>query len=410
MTKEAIEQATGEAQRAEEGRAAGHSNCKLDPKRSIDLRQAIHQLQFASSVSDRAQPPDQENATDVNGRLSATEAKAQPELNDLARLQHLSRGLSSLSFSHAELIRPFVRQSAGDEPSSPSPLPLSGTSAQGSSDQLNGSASSSGGAPASSSEELIVPPSLKVLRAQVNQQASPVALPLEGKEDLLQQAVQEGALICIRSAFEDDDGSARTAQCLTYEQDHSYAEDVHAQAEHLRCMLEPLLVPGLPLPPPHPSTRCCSSLLLEGTLLIAPDKFGADYAPYVRLMVRIEDFEEVMRQYAQQQQQQDDSWSATGGGNGSRSLRNSTRLSRAAAQAGGAGGERIIALDKEGLEAARKSASGFMELLWAAPAPEAAAVSNSNGREGEARGAQPGLAAELGLDAAQLPPLAGLPM
>lgn len=424
MTRQAIEQAADEAQHGDEAHPSDYSQRRAGSKRPIDLRQAIHQLQFASSVSSKTQPSIQQHTAEANGTLSATEIIAQPGLADLARLQHLSRGLSSLSFAHAELTRPFVRQSAGDEPS-PSGLPaLPSISAQGSSDQLNGSlsissSSSSSGAPASS-DEVLVPPSLRVLRAQVNQKACPVALPLEGREDLLQQAVQESALACIRGAFGHDDG-ARTAQWLTYDQDHSYAEDLHTQAEHLRCMLEPLLVPGLPLPPPHPSTRPSSSS--ESTLSIASEKFWADYAPYVRLMVRIEDFEEVMRQYAQQQQEQDGSLFPIGSGGigGARSLRTSTRLSRAATQAGSAGGERIIALDKQGLEAARKSASGFMQLLWGAPAPAAAAgapapapasapASNTNVGHSDAGGEERSLAAELGFAAGQLPQVGALPM
>jgi hypothetical protein len=424
MTREAIEQAADEAQHGDQGHPSDYSPRKPNSKRPIDLRQAIHQLHFASSISSKAQPSSMQHTAETDGRSSIIKPMAQPELADLARLQHLSRGLSSLSFAYAELSRPFVRQSAGDEPSSASLPPLPSSSAQGSSDQLNGGTSIGGsgstGAPASSSDELLVPPSLRVLRAQENQKACPVALPLEGREDVLLQAAQESALACISSAFSDDE-SIRTAQCLTYDLDHSYAEDLHTQAEHLRCMLEPLLVPGLPLPPPRPSTRPLSLSLLEGKLPIAPDKFWTDYAPYVRLMVRIEDFEEVMRQYAQQQQEQDSSLPmGSGGGGGSRSLRTSTRLSRAAAQAGSAGGERIIALDKEGLEAARKSASGFMQLLWGAPAPAApagapapalapAAGSSTNGEQNDG-GGERSLAAELGLVAVQLPQVGTLPM
>lgn len=292
------------------GRCVGAS----DDDGGVDLRQAITQLQFSGGMmgdSARVLPI----AAWPDGISAPSLADTANPQTHLSALRQASKLLSHLSTLTSTLIRPHVRQAGIDDP----PQREAGA------------------------DDLILPSNWRALYAQVAEGEARVVLPSSGKEDDVSEEFER--LVKSVGVIEGID-----ELLLSPSWEHNFQRDLTAQVDHLWTMLNPQVR----------STKdqytSLASLHSDVTTprISSHAQFALHYAPSLRHIVAIEDFEEALNILDLHQRKatflQDLQQAANGRG---RMTRNSTGLLQQQFT-------RVYDLEKQVLQATRKSGAAFI--------------------------------------------------
>lgn len=398
------------------GESSHPDNAEAD---EIDLRQAIHQLQFMCAQRDSLGQLARGDDSDAQVNSSHSPHAAALAIDDksqqpsgefeeatasLATLRKLTKALEAQSMAITDLARPFVRQSAGDVPFVPAlplqqttPASASSTSSHGTTPGVNATGSSGG------LEDILAPVDVRLLRQQPAAHASPVVLPLQGREEEIQQAVETLARrICLGEYPASGKIAGRASDAELLRTPERFAEEQRRQRFLLYealASLHPLfsdlyqrcgMQAGVSIQHPHVDPDAAKDTTNVPALL-GGQVLSSQLAPAVRLMVRIDDFDEaawhfeVAKRKAELQQatqaaaaaaaQQacengDDPQSAVAEAlaPSRRNTRNSNRFSLLVESAANSSGGRSEIFDRqlplgaggEGLAAARKSGAAFV--------------------------------------------------
>ncbi|CAO1636059.1 unnamed protein product [Jaminaea pallidilutea] len=244
-----------------------------------DIRQALNQLQFANILPETAvaqEPPCDMATPDV--RSATAPLGASPNDNRLAlrQMRALRSASSTRSFSICHLARPFVRQSAGEDP-------VAGYS----STQIT----------TISADEVLPGEGMRLMHQRPAGGASPQVLPLQGGEEELQSAVQEISATLLRDVelvgFEEHDGEALLQHLEMQRAQHrllvlrmvASASPANALSSQLLRIYESNANRD-----PTASLDDCHDLELAPVpLLPNAASTSLDLAPFLRLMVLIDD-------------------------------------------------------------------------------------------------------------------------
>ncbi|CAO1614542.1 unnamed protein product [Parajaminaea phylloscopi] len=164
----------------------------------VDIRQALHQLQFSCALRDG--PIDSAHASRSESPATPPPVSSKSHSMGLSIMRTLRRALEAKSFVDCHLTRPFVRQSAADAP----PLLLDDDFLDANSEH-RGPLGARGTAPHTKvtaaeraatmstllADEVSVLSGARTLWQQPAAQASPVALPDEGREADFAHAIEE---------------------------------------------------------------------------------------------------------------------------------------------------------------------------------------------------------------------------
>ncbi|CAO1639105.1 unnamed protein product [Sympodiomycopsis kandeliae] len=209
----------------------------------VDLRQSIHQLQFSCSGGQTILGEEE-----VHTPATQEQDSDQAPASDLEDLQLAHKHLSSLSFVFSDLLRPHIRQAGIDDPPQRE----------------------------ASGDDLVLPGSWRPLYAQANDQEARVVSPDNGRED----EIGDECIKIVRG-LTDDQSDLLAPVHQTWES--QFRTDLATQTGYLCTMLSTQL---------RPFTDQYNSLL---SFTINPrnhTSISQDYAPILRHIINIEDFEE----------------------------------------------------------------------------------------------------------------------
>lgn len=372
-------------------------SASMFPPGGVDLRQALHQLQFEGSVttstrsvwdcrrsSSPVTPPFPADSTKEDSFLHTKSSSSQ-----LALLRTLWRTLDARSMAVADLTRPFVRQSEADArpllSDDDEPDPETGTA-----DSIAAAVADRAARRAALIADEVVPPShVRILWQQPASLSSPVVLPMQGKEHDLDEAVE----LAIRRVWQQSGVGAVTdiAQLL------QIPKNFEAEERRQRSLLYQALAtlyplyadlcnrcgtePGVPTHLNHLHLRLESSdEYVRVPDLLRGSGLSTEVGPAVRLMVRIDDFDEAAWHFKIERRK------AAGDEEGhivgrdvtsKRSTRNSNRFSLLADGAGRSDTfdrQRPLGAGDTGLAAARSSGAAFVSACLRIPREDHRAV------------------------------------